>query len=267
MNSANHSQDLRGQLVFLGTGTSVGIPMIGCGCAVCTSADPRNQRTRCGVVWGLPEGNLLIDTPPELRIQLIREKIGLIHALAYTHDHADHVFGLDDTRMFGYYLGHALPVYCEEQVETRLRKAFDYCFVPRAHEYAGGVPQLELCRIGLDPFPVLGAQIIPLRLEHGRFRVLGFRVGNVAYCTDTNHIPAESWPLLADLDVLVLDALRAQPHPTHFSLEEAVAVIERLRPKQSYLTHISHALDHAAVEASLPAHIRLAYDGLRIPLH
>ena len=260
------STDIRGQLVFLGTGTSVGVPLIGCGCPVCTSSNHRNNRTRCGVVLGLPEGNLLIDTPPELRIQLLREGIGLIHATAYTHDHADHFYGMDDLRLFPYYLGYPMPTYCEEPVEARLRMAFAYAFEPRAHEYAGGVPQLEIRRIGLAPFSVLGARVIPIRLEHGRFRVLGFRIGNVAYCTDTNRIPDESWPLLEGLDVLILDALRYKPHPTHFSLDEAVQVAERLRPRQTYLTHISHEMEHDAVNAALPPNIQLAYDGLKIPL-
>ena len=252
--------------MFLGTGTSVGVPLIGCGCGTCQSVDPRNNRTRCGVVLGLPEGNLLIDTPTELRIQLIRERLARIDATVYTHDHADHLYGMDDLRLFPYYQGHPMPVYCEESVENRLRSSFAYCFVPRAHEYAGGVPQLEIRRIGLSPFSLLGAVVTPLRLEHGKYQVLGFRVGNVAYCTDTNHIPEESWPLLENLDVLILDALRFRPHPTHFCLEEAVAVAKKLCPRQTYLTHISHEMEHEAVNAMLPLGIELAYDGLRIAL-
>lgn len=187
--------------------------MLGCGCPTCTSDDLRNRRTRCAVVVGLPEGSLLIDTPPDLRTQLLRERIGLVRATLFTHDHADHVFGLDDLRVFPHYLGGPLPVYCEPAVEDRIRRSFDYAFSEEAKNYAGGVPQLEFRRIGTEPFSVLGQRIVPIRLHHGRFRVLGFRIGNVAYCTDTNHIPPESWPLFEGLDTLILDALRPAPTP------------------------------------------------------
>jgi phosphoribosyl 1,2-cyclic phosphate phosphodiesterase len=217
-------------------------------------------------VLGLPGGNLLVDTPPDLRGQLLREKIGIVHATLFTHDHADHVFGLDDLRLFPYYLGAPMSVYCEEQVETRIRKSFDYAFAPEAQSYGGGVPQIAFRRITTEPFEVLSQRVIPLRLHHGRFRVLGFRFGNVAYCTDTNGIPKESWPLLAGLDVLILDALRDRPHATHFSLAEAVDVARQLRPKRTLFTHMSHDLEHEATGASLPEGMELAYDGLRIPL-
>ena len=258
--------DVRGQMVMLGTGTSIGVPVIGCGCDTCTSPNPRNNRTRCGLVLGLPDGNLLVDTPPDLRAQLLRERIGIVHATLFTHDHADHVFGLDDLRLFYFYLGHAMPVYCEQQVEARIRKSFDYAFVPEAKQFGGGVPQIEFQRITTDPFDVLSQRVIPIRLAHGRFRVLGFRFGNVAYCTDTNGIPPESWPLLEGLDVLVLDALRSRPHPTHYSLSEAVDVARRIGAKRTYFTHMSHDLEHEATNASLPEGMELAYDGLRVPL-
>ena len=258
--------DLRGELVFLGTGTSVGVPCVGCDCPVCTSPDPKDQRTRCGVVLGLPGGNLLVDSPPDLRAQLLRERIGRIHAVLYTHDHADHVFGLDDLRVFPYYLGHPLPVYCEEHVESRIRKSFDYAFAPGAAHYAGGVPQLDFRRVTLDPFTVLGAEITPLRLEHGRFRVLGFRFGNVAYCTDTNRIPDQSQSILQGLDVLILDALRHRSHPTHFNLDEAVEIAGKLGAKRTLFTHMSHELAHESTMRTLPPGMELAYDGLRVPL-
>lgn len=260
------SGDLHGQLVFLGTGTSVGVPVIGCDCATCTSADPRNQRMRCSLALGLPEGNLLIDTTPDMRSQLLRERIGIIHATLFTHDHADHLFGLDDLRIFPHYLGHSMPVYCEEHVEARIRKSFDYAFTAEAKAYAGGVPQLEFQRIGLEPFNVLGQPIVPMRLWHGKFRVLGFRVGNVAYCTDTNRIPDESLALLEGLDVLILDALRPRPHATHFSLDEAIAMAKRLQAKRTLFTHMSHEIEHAWASQHLPDGMELAYDGLRIPL-
>ncbi len=258
--------DVRGQLVFLGTGTSVGVPVVGCGCSTCQSTDPKDKRTRCGLVLGWPEGNLLVDTPPDLRTQLLREKIGVIHATLYTHDHADHVFGLDDLRLFPYYTGGPIPVYCEDAVEDRIRKSFDYAFVPAAQAYGGGVPQLAIQNIALAPFEILGHPVIPFRLGHGRFKVLGFRFGNIAYCTDTNFIPPESRALLQGLDVLILDALRHKPHPTHYSLSEAIEVAREIGAKRTLFTHMSHDLSHEETSAQLPPGFELAYDGMRIPL-
>ncbi|NOZ40782.1 MAG: MBL fold metallo-hydrolase [Planctomycetes bacterium] len=261
------TRDITGQLVFLGTGTSVGVPAIGCGCAVCTSDNPRNRRTRCGLALGLPEGNLLIDTPPDLREQLLREQIGIAHAVLYTHEHADHVFGLDDLRLMQFYLGGPVPLYCEPQVEARIRKSFDYAFQSRDGLHVGAVPQLAMYTIGLEPFEVLGAPVVPMRLLHGpRFPVLGFRFGNIAYCTDTNGIPPESRDKLQGLDVLILDCLRRKPHTTHFGLDEALAVVADLEPRRTLLTHISHDLDYEKISAELPLNVELAYDGLSLDL-
>lgn len=245
----------------------MGVPVIGCDCPTCTSDDARNARTRCGLVLGLPEGNLLVDTPTDLRTQLLREGIGLIHAILFTHGHADHLFGLDDVRLFPWYLGHRLPIYCEADVEARIRQSFDYAFSTETQNYpAGAVPQLTFRPITVEPFEALGARIEPIRLMHGWLPVLGFRFGNVAYCTDTNFIADESLAQLEGLDVLILDALRRKPHPTHFTLDEALAVVERVRPRRTLLTHMSHDLEHVATNAALPAGVELAYDGLRIPL-
>ncbi|HZZ26999.1 MAG TPA: MBL fold metallo-hydrolase [Pirellulales bacterium] len=258
--------DIRGRLIFLGTGTSVGVPCVGCGCSTCTSGNAKNQRTRCSLLLGLPEGNLLIDTTPDLRSQLLREKVGIVHAVLYTHEHADHVFGLDDVRLFPHYLGHALPVYCEDFVEARIRKSFDYAFTEDNHGCGGGVPQLDIRRINLKPFTLLGQPIIPIRLWHGKFQVLGFRIGNIAYCTDTNGIPPESLAQLAGLDVLILDALRQRPHVSHYSLDQAIAVAKQLRPQRTFFTHMCHDLEHEATNAALPAGMELAYDGLQLQL-
>lgn len=267
MSSFPISRDFKGQLIFLGTGTSVGVPAIGCGCATCTSNDPRNQRSRCGLAIGLPYGNLLIDTPPDLRAQLLREKIGIVHAVLYTHEHADHIFGLDDLRLMQFYLGGPVPLYCEMQVEERIRKSFDYAFRDASKLHRGAVPQLAMNRIGLESFTILGAQVQPVRLNHGpNCKVLGFRIGNVAYCTDTNAIPAESMEKLRNLDVLIIDCLRRESHSTHFSLEEALAVTEELAPRRTLFTHISHDLEYGEVNASLPASVELAYDGMIVPL-
>jgi phosphoribosyl 1,2-cyclic phosphate phosphodiesterase len=261
-----YSVDFTGQLVFLGTGTSVGVPMIGCRCPICSSDNPRNRRTRCSVALGLPGGNLLIDTATDMRFQLLREQIGIIHATVYTHEHADHLFGLDDLRLFQFYLEGPVPLYCTSEVEARIRKSFDYAFEPPLSPHAGSVPKLEFHRIDREPFEALGTRLTPIPLLHGAYRVLGFRVGNVAYCTDTNEIPDESWPLLEGLDTLILDALRYRPHPTHFSIGEAVEAAQRIEAKRTWFTHISHDLDHEIVNGQLPAGMELAYDGLRVPL-
>ena len=259
--------DITGQFVLLGTGTSVGVPALGCGCDVCRSDHPRNNRTRCAVAVGLPDGVLLIDTPPDLRTQLLREQIGIVHAVAYTHEHADHMFGLDDLRLFQFYLDRPVPLYCEPCVEDRIRKAYDYAFTDLAPTHAGSTPKLEFQTIGTDPFDVLGATIQPIRLKHGpRFDVLGFRIGNIAYCTDTHLIPDESWPLLEGVEILILDALRTEPHPTHFSIDEAIEVALRVKPKLTFFTHLSHEFDYEATNKKLPAQIQLAYDGLRLRL-
>jgi phosphoribosyl 1,2-cyclic phosphate phosphodiesterase len=251
------------KFTFLGTGTSVGVPMVGCDCPVCRSPDPCNQRYRCSVLVGTPNGNLLIDTSPELRLQLLRARVRQIHAVLFTHYHVDHLFGLDDVRPLCRYLGGPMPLYCTEDVEAVIRKAFAYAFGPEADLLpAGFVPKLAFKRINRTPFSLLGEQVIPVPLEHGQFDVFGFRIRDVAYCTDVKRIPPESWPLLANLRVLILDALRFKPHVAHLSLDEAVGVIQRLKPERAYLTHMGHELEHQSTNRLLPKGIELAYDGL-----
>lgn len=256
-----------GEMILLGTGTSHGVPVIGCRCPVCRSDNPRNQRTRTGVAVQVAEGTFLIDTSPELRIQLLREKIDLVHAAVYTHSHADHLFGLDDLRLFGYYLKRPIPLYCEEIVEQQIRAAYSYAFVPPdAEVHVGALPMLEIHRIGLDPFELLGVKVQPIRLWHGKLGVLGYRIGDVAFCTDVSRIPEESFPFLEGLETLVIDALRDIPHATHFGIPQALEVVERVRPQRTYLTHVSHHLEYVATNARLPENVELSYDGLRIPL-
>lgn len=258
-------RDLTGRLLFLGTGTSTGVPLVGCGCATCTSGDPRDVRTRTSVLVGLPGGHLLIDTTPDLRSQLLRERIGRVDAVLYTHDHVDHVYGLDDLRPLCFATGRPVPLYCQERVENRIRKAFDYAFAS-GPPLGGGVPKVAFERIATGPFELLGATVTPLPLRHGVFDVLGFRFGNVAYCTDTNFIPDETWPLLEGLDVLVLDCLRASRHPTHFCIDEALAAAARTGAKRTLLVHMAHDVRHAALAPALPAGVELAVDGLEVPL-
>ena len=232
---------IRQELVLLGTGTSAGVPMIGCDCDVCRSVNPRNKRMRTGVAVHVPGGTILIDTSPELRLQLIREQIPVAHAVLFTHGHVDHLFGLDDTRLFPHRLGYPLPIYLEEATEITMRSAFGYAFKKRPPEAKGwSIPQFDVHRIGEESFELLGQTIQPVRLLHGRMPVLGFRLNNVAFCTDVSTIPEESWAKLAGLDDLILDALRDKPHPTHFCIDQALEVVDRLKPKRTWLTHISH---------------------------
>ena len=256
------TRDISGKFLLLGTGTSVGVPAIGCACDVCKSDNPKNKRTRSSAIVGLPEGNLLIDTSPDLRTQLLREGIGIVHSVLYTHEHADHIFGLDDLRLFPFRLRKPVPLYCEPQVEARIRHSFDYAFRTGPQTHPGAIPSLEPIEIGLKPFEILGARITPMRLLHGpKYQVLGFRFGNLAYCTDTNNIPEESFELLKGVDTFILDALRREPHPTHFSVDQALAVVDRVAPKQAFLTHCSHDLEFDETNASLPKNVSLTYDG------
>lgn len=254
------------RLIFLGTGTSTGVPMIGCDCPVCTSNDPRNHRTRPSVLFSLPGGNLLIDTTPEMRLQLVRERIRHVHGIAFTHHHADHLFGLDDARLFPRWIGGPVPVYCESTTEDCIRRVFHYAFPDGSERTPGGfVPKMNFVRIAPGvAFEAAGERVLPIRLEHGPSLVLGFRVGSLAYCTDVSRIPEVSQELLRGLDVLVLDALRYEPHPTHFSLSEALAVAASLGPKRTFLTHLSHSFDHGVAQAKLPENTWLAYDGLSV---
>jgi phosphoribosyl 1,2-cyclic phosphate phosphodiesterase len=247
---------------FLGTGTSVGVPMIGCDCAVCASSHPRNHRYRSSVLIGAPEGNLLIDSGPELRLQLIREKVKVIHAVLYTHYHADHLFGLDDLRLMAKHLDGPVPLYCTDEVEEVIRRVFAYAFASKRELPAGAIPKLEFRRIDVNPFTLLGQRIVPIPLVHNWYDVFGFRIDDVAYCTDVSAIPEASWPLLEGVRVLIIDALRYKPHPAHFGLNEALEVIERLGPEKAYLTHMSHDFDYLELNHKLPAGVEMAYDGL-----
>ena len=248
---------------FLGTGTSVGVPMVGCDCDVCRSDNPRNHRYRSGVLIGTQHGNILIDTAPELRLQLLRARVKLVHAVLYTHYHADHLFGLDDLRPIPRHLGSAVPLYCTSEVERMIRQTFSYAFAQGAENVPTGmIPKLVFENITEEPFEVLGDRVVPIPLEHAHFNVFGFRFDDLAFCTDVNKIPARSWPLLEGLKVLILDALRFKPHPGHFCVEEALEVIEKLKPEKAYLTHISHDIDYETTSRMLPPNVELAYDGL-----
>jgi phosphoribosyl 1,2-cyclic phosphate phosphodiesterase len=251
------------RVTFLGTGTSHGVPMIGCDCAVCRSDDPHNVRTRSSVLIEIDGVSLLIDTPPDLRGQVLRENVRRIDAILFTHAHADHLFGLDDVRRFNDLSGAVMPCYGLDETLRTIRRVFEYVFVPT--QVGGGKPELELMPVNA-PFAVNGVTITPVQVLHGKLNVLGYRIGDFAYVTDVSAIPDASLELLTGLDVLVLGVLRPQPHETHFSVDEGLAVVETLQPKSAYFTHIAHKLDHQTTNAALPPNVRLAYDGLQITL-
>lgn len=250
------------ELTFLGTGTSNGIPRIGCHCPVCESTDPRDKRNRTSAVVRDGARSLLIDTSPELRLQAIAAGLDRIDAVLFTHHHADHTAGLDDLRRFNEIEERHLPIYANAETAESLRERFAYAFVD-AFPFYGGKPDLILHEID-GPFEILGREIVPIPVWHGRLRVFGYRIDRLGYITDAKTIPDESIDLLRGVDTLVLNALRPGPHPTHLSVSEAVEIIQAIRPRQAYLIHLSHEATHTELEAMLPPGINVAYDQLRI---
>jgi len=239
--------------------------MIGCTCAVCRSHDPRDRRTRPSIFIAVDDGpSILVDTSTDLRQQALTHGVTRVDAILYTHSHADHIMGLDDVRRFNVMQDGAIPAYADERTTNDLKRSFSYIFNP-PEEKGGGIPQISLTTIN-GAFNVGGVNVRTVPIFHGARPVLGFRFGSFAYLTDCNRIADEAWPLLVGLDILILDALRHRPHPTHFSVAEALQVVERVKPRQTYLTHICHDLPHAATNASLPAGVELAYDGLALPI-
>lgn len=235
--------------------------MIGCGCAVCTSPDPRNRRYRPAIVVTSGSGaSVLVDTPPEMRLALIENHVARLDAILYTHSHADHIFGLDDVRTFNYRSRRAMPVYAEPGVLDDVRRIYSYIF--KATPLGGGKPQVDLHALHPgERVPLHDLDILALRVCHGTLPILAYKFGpRFAYVTDVSEIPAETWPHLLDLDVLMLDAVRREPHETHFHLDAALDVVAQLKPKRTLLTHLSHDYDYAATNASLPPGVELAYD-------
>lgn len=251
------------ELLFLGTGTSAGIPMIGCKCATCISPDPRDQRTRASVVISYDNTRVLVDTSPELRLQCVAQGVDRIDAIVYTHAHADHVMGLDDVRRFNAIQRRPLDVWADTLTMDALMRCFGYAFKPPSPKTSRFRPHLVHREIA-GPFDIEGVSWTPIRMFHGEMPVLGFRVGNLAYCTDVSRIPEESFALLEGLDVLVLDALQWKTHTTHFSVEQAMEASKRIGAKQTLFTHIAHALAHEETNKLLPPTMQLAYDGQRV---
>lgn len=260
-------------LTLLGTGTSAGVPMIGCRCEVCTSTDPRDHRERPGAMVRYDDDNgvertILIDTTPDLRQQMIRHRVMRIDGVVYTHNHADHVFGIDDLRRFNAVMNQAIDIFAEPRMLYWLEKTFQYIFNAKANVNGSFVPSLIPRAITAgSSFNLYGQTWLPVRLNHGKLDIIGFRVGRMAYCTDCSAIPPESWQHLEDLDVLVIDALRYRHHPTHLTVDQALQIIDQVKPHRAYLTHIAHEIKHAELEAKLPDHVFLGHDGLTVEIN
>jgi phosphoribosyl 1,2-cyclic phosphate phosphodiesterase len=267
------------RVTVLGSGTSHGVPAIGCDCAVCRSTDPRDKRTRPSILIEFADGDgtdgasaaspfaagvrsVLVDTSTDLRAQAIANDVRRVDAILFTHTHADHVFGLDDVRRFNQMQKAPIACYGSGDTVDSLRRMFSYVFDP-PQQVGGGLPRLSLFRIA-GAFTLGGVDVVPVPVFHGVMPVLGYRLGSFAYLTDCNRIPDESWPLLDGVRTIVLDALRHRPHSTHFSVAEAVDVVSRLGTERAYFTHICHDLGHAETNAHLPAGVELAYDGLTL---
>lgn len=272
------------ELTFLGSGTSAGVPMIGCHCAVCRSEDPRDRRLRPSVAVRYADPRLeraeapimrtfLVDTSPDLRQQALREPevLARLDGVLFTHAHADHVFGLDELRRYNTVMERAIEIHAEERVLNNLRTTFPYIFESHKNINEGYVASLIPLPVQVaQPVELHGGTWTPIRLLHGRLPIIGYRVDvggkSLAYCTDVSSIPPESYPRLGDLDVLVLDALRYRHHPTHFTVEQALAAANQLRPKRTFLTHFNHDISHAQLAGELPDGVAPAYDGLTVSL-
>ena len=256
------------RLTFLGTGTSFGVPQIGCRCAVCASTDPRDRRNRTGVVIEAPGATILVDTPTELRLGLLRAGIRAVDAVLFTHDHADHTHGIDDLRALSGHGRGTVPVYGPADALERMRRKFDYIFDPAVRPIPGSSrPDVTLnpLEAGVETV-VAGVPVLPLRFSHGPTDVFGYRLGPLAYLTDVQVVPPAAWAALQGLDVLVLNALFHRPHPTHLSIPEAVDAARNIGARRTYLTHLTHETGHAALLAELPPGVEPAYDGLVVTI-
>ena len=252
------------RITFLGTGTSQGVPLISCKCAVCASTDERDKRLRSAVALTIGEQYIVIDSGPDFRQQMLRDNATHLDAIVFTHEHKDHIAGLDDVRAFNFTMGRPVDVYCTEQVEEALRREFHYAFSEKKYP---GVPEIILNRIENIPFNINGVVFTPIEVLHFKMKVFGYRIGNFTYITDANFISEEEIQKVIGSEILVLNGLRKEAHPSHFTFDEALELIARIKPKQAYLTHISHQLGkHEDVTNELPPNVHLAYDGLTIDL-
>ncbi|HKM16694.1 MAG: MBL fold metallo-hydrolase [Firmicutes bacterium] len=251
------------KVTFLGTGTSYGVPVIGCDCEVCQSKDPRNHRTRASILIETDNLHLLIDTATEFRLQALRAGVKKIDAVLYTHCHADHVFGFDDLRAFSYHSGKAVPFYGNYDTIAEMLQVFGYVF--RKTQVGGGKPLVKPVVVD-GPFQVEGVAIIPVPAYHGNLPIYGYRIGDLAYITDCSRLPQPSLELLTGLKVLILGVIRYEPHPSHMHVDAALELVAKLKPQQAYFTHVTHLLDHETTNSKLPEAVSLAYDGLIITI-
>jgi phosphoribosyl 1,2-cyclic phosphate phosphodiesterase len=250
---------------FLGTSTSYGVPVIGCRCATCTSPDPRNKRTRASAYVETDEGvRILIDAGPEVRMQALREGVTHVDAVLFTHPHADHTAGIDDLKAFNAALGGMLPCFGDAETGAQLRQRFGYAFA--GTPWVGLIPHIGFTNVDASPFWIGKTCIQPVPMRHGNIRATGYRIGSFAYLTDTSGVPPTSRALLQGLDVLVVDALRWEPHPTHLSVPEALELVAELQPKRAFLTHVGHTLEHEATNQRIGPQAQVAYDGLTLEL-
>jgi phosphoribosyl 1,2-cyclic phosphate phosphodiesterase len=252
------------KITFLGTGTSQGIPVIGCRCSVCTSTDPMDKRLRCSVLLEENGTVAVIDSGPDFRQQMLRSNVSDLNGLVFTHEHKDHVAGMDDIRAFNYIHRKKVDVYATSRVQLALRREFPYIFEDSGYP---GIPQIELHTIGLNPFNVGSIQLIPIEVMHYKLPVLGFRTGDFTYITDANFISDSEKEKIKGSKIIAVNALRRERHVSHFTLAEAVSLLEELKPDHGYLIHLSHQLGkHKEVNAELPSFIRCAYDGLTLEI-
>lgn len=251
------------RITFLGSGTSHGVPMIGCSCPVCLSEDPRNKRMRPSILVENEGRSVLVDTTPDLRSQALAHGLARVDAVLITHTHADHIFGMDELRRFNDLMHAVIPVYADERSLDDIRRIFEYVFI--STQEGGGKPRVRLEQAP-DRFDLFGMQVESIPVMHGVLPIRAYRFDDAAYVTDVSHIPDGSLDRLQGLDVLILDCVRPKPHPTHFGLKQALEIIARLKPARAFLTHLSHKHDHETANAALPDHVRLAYDGLQIDL-
>jgi len=252
---------MKATLTVLGSGTSMGVPTIGCSCAVCHSSDPHDRRTRPSILLQFGGKVVLIDTTPDFREQAIREHITQVDAVLYTHTHADHILGIDDLRPLSYHRDGKIPLYARPDAAEFIRNMFRYIF--DADYKFGGLARLELRPVH-GGFELFGSRFEPIPVIHGETEIFGYRFGSAAYLTDFSEIPEPSFALLQNLDVLFLDGLRHKPHPTHSTVENSIRIADRLGAKRIFFTHICHDLPHEATNASLPPHVRLSYDGMKL---